>query len=405
MGHQYLYIISVPRLADADEYKPGGHEGTIDRLMSRYKTHLGRPKLYYLRRVNKYFEIESEIKRRLKDKRFVSDKNKLLEWVTMDLSDLIKCFEDTIKFFGQDIYDPIDLSSIYEKKQEPEQDIFEVNVSDDSIHEAFIDGIGMHISELMAPSFPNEKNMKNPHLFDEDTRVLLANNFKGITFGINETQLNVMNVNKIKKKVVDNIRLRMKWLKLNEIPEYEDMWNIIIDNNKFENCMKSIVLYYNDDNIATKQLPIIFINYPFTHVRLLKMFKAIRWIEDVLKVDRFNIVNMNLDESEFKSIRIKMKNNIEMLKCLYRSKTFKMLNKIKKLNSLTRFMKFFADILNQFDNFYYYKSEVIFKDSNKFTQYINFKFNDDLIISHSPILWQKNINPEHLHRIIRHLFE
>ena len=347
-----------------------------------------------MRRVNKYFEIESEIKKRLKDKRFLSDKNRLLEWVTMDLSSLIKCFEDTIKFFGQDIYETIDVSSINEKKQ----DIFEVNVSDDSIHEAFIDGICMHISELMTfPSFSNEKNMRNSHLFNEDTRVLLANSFKPLKFGVNQTQLNVMNVNKIKKKVVDNIRIRMKWLKLNEIPEYGDLWTIIIDNNKFKNCVKSIVLYYNNDKLGEKELKgYTIIQMP---VRMFNIVRAIKWLEELLDVDRFNIMNMK--NKEWNIIKDEMLMNIKILSCIEKSKKEQLASRINKLNSLDRMQKFFATTMNIFDNIYSFK----ISDKKVPPKYFDFQLNIDTVIMHATIMSHKQLDPEKLNPIVKDFIE
>lgn len=115
-----IYVVSTEEFAAINKYRMGRWSGNEQGLMNRYSTYLIKPKIYYFRIVNIAAEIELTIKNRLNKYRLKSDKDRLLEWVLIDLTDLIACIENTIQCFGQDISEIVNEDPIL-------QDVLEFN--------------------------------------------------------------------------------------------------------------------------------------------------------------------------------------------------------------------------------------------------------------------------------------
>jgi len=91
-----IYVLSTSEKIKRNIYKIGKHKGSQNKLLARYKTALINPVIYFYQHVNNYTIIENKIKSRLNQYRIRDENNRITEWVTLELSQIIKCIIDII---------------------------------------------------------------------------------------------------------------------------------------------------------------------------------------------------------------------------------------------------------------------------------------------------------------------
>lgn len=93
----FIYIISTDEYAKINKYKVGKHFGSESKLLSRYRTYLINPKLFYTKEFSKdnINEIEEKIKATLIDNRIKNNTGRFTEWVLCDLEKIKVIIEHT----------------------------------------------------------------------------------------------------------------------------------------------------------------------------------------------------------------------------------------------------------------------------------------------------------------------
>jgi hypothetical protein len=84
-----MYIISTIKKAKKNKHKLGKHGGTKENLLSRYRTYLIKPVIYYFEPVDDCDTVEKQVLARLNKYRMLSDNGRMLEWVKVDLEHII----------------------------------------------------------------------------------------------------------------------------------------------------------------------------------------------------------------------------------------------------------------------------------------------------------------------------
>lgn len=84
-----IYVISTKEKSNNNEYKIGKHTGTQSKLLSRYKTPLINPVIYFYLHCENSLNVENEIKKLLKDKRIKNEDGAYTEWVKLNLQQIV----------------------------------------------------------------------------------------------------------------------------------------------------------------------------------------------------------------------------------------------------------------------------------------------------------------------------
>lgn len=97
-----IYIISTLEKSQKHEFKMGKHKGSQKKLLSRYRTYLVDPIIFYFRPVINYNFIENKIKSKLKKFRISDEDNNLTEWIKLELFQLISYIDAIITIYSGD---------------------------------------------------------------------------------------------------------------------------------------------------------------------------------------------------------------------------------------------------------------------------------------------------------------
>ena len=92
-----IYIISTLKKSKINKYKIGRHTGTQRKLLSRYRTYLIDPIIYYFRPVNNFVWFENKIKSELNEYLIRDEDNIKTEWIILKLSKLINAIDNIIE--------------------------------------------------------------------------------------------------------------------------------------------------------------------------------------------------------------------------------------------------------------------------------------------------------------------
>lgn len=180
------------------------------------------------------------------------------------------------------------------------------------------------------------------------------------------------------------------------------------DETRFINNIKSLLLHYNSE-FDCKDILINFTNkFPFVKEskRLAKVLYVIRWMENELGINRFDLVNLKVDDPT--KIINKMIDKIDKFAWLsYKGTKSARVKQIKKRilklqlhNTENHIKRFFMNIIRQFDkNLYHYQKKRV--GNKKITTYFDFEFNESIIENHIAILTCLDINPKDIHDIVR----
>lgn len=161
-----------------------------------------------------------------------------------------------------------------------------------------------------------------------------------------------------RKIIEEGLKSRLQILGITELDLINDkgLRDIVKDEDKFNRCIKSIILYYTKEVVDKKEMTEFAKNFSFIGKsnRLFRILTIIDWLENELGVNRFEFAEMEVT------------------------------NRIKKLTTEDRIKKFCMDIINQFDEFYSYTSK---KTGNRnIIVYSDFVFNKNILKNHSKII-------------------
>ena len=104
----HIYILSDKYRAAQNIYKVGRHTGNDDMLITRYKTYLTEPILYYfesVKTIEQCINIENEIKKTLEEYRTEFPSGNLTEWYKINLRQLMKHIDNAIESICEDSND------------------------------------------------------------------------------------------------------------------------------------------------------------------------------------------------------------------------------------------------------------------------------------------------------------
>lgn len=194
-----------------------------------------------------------------------------------------------------------------------------------------------------------------------------------------------------KEIIKEDLKSRMKILRIDELCliDNEELRDIVKNTDRFNRCIKSIILYYTKENVDNKAMTDFAKNFSFIEKsgRLFKIITIIQWLEKALGVNRFEFAKIKVDDID---VLVKnMLKELDMFQWLIQSSSGlvrkdNIEKRIKKLTTECKIIKFCADIINQFDNFYTYETKR--KGRDKHYVYMDFKCNDDIIENHALII-------------------
>jgi Origin of replication binding protein/Primase C terminal 2 (PriCT-2) len=246
-------------------------------------------------------------------------------------------------------------------------------------------------------SFVNIKKKIVEEIMDQTEKIITNDNKNG------DDLINVAN----RKEIInESLKSRKKILNVTDIDLMNDakLREIVKDEDRFNKCVKSIMLYYSKEIIDKKELDEYANNFSFIEKskRLFKLLSIIEWLEDELGVSRFNIIELEIENTE--QLIKKMKKQIDMFQYLSIStsrpnRIDEILSRINKLQSDDKVKKFFMEIINQFDKFYNWKSKRIGK--KRILTYVDFEFNNNIVIDHSKIINCLNMDPNKFNTAIK----
>lgn len=273
------------------------------------------------------------------------------------------------------------------------------------------------IIEKWLPNYFRTKFIKMKNYFyqlskNENFIILLEKfNIKNL-----DNKNNINKILKIKSVKIINKNKIVKFFKMEQNCET----SIFFERNIFEGFAKSMLLYYTDKTINDKNLQEynFLSKYMNEDKDILKRFQLIKNIEEQLKINRFDINNINLSNEEIKKFIAKLKSNSNIIyyynhKNASKKKLFRQaLKKIDKFNSNDRIKKFLVDIYNIFDNLFTYEGKTKHFRMNKKNEwkrkqfvknknisdtiYYNFQKNNDLLLNHLNYINLLNISKNKL---------
>lgn len=91
---QSLYIISTKDLAEKNVYKIGIHKGTKKALLSRYRTYLINPIIFYYMESDESWLIERKLLLVFNNDLITNNNNRKSEWIKIELNYIIDFIED-----------------------------------------------------------------------------------------------------------------------------------------------------------------------------------------------------------------------------------------------------------------------------------------------------------------------
>lgn len=84
-----IYVVSTEEGANLNKYKIGKHTGTKEKLLSRYRTYLVTPVLYFFEHMEDSIDFEKDLKVYLDQYLMMTDKGNKSEWVVVGLEKII----------------------------------------------------------------------------------------------------------------------------------------------------------------------------------------------------------------------------------------------------------------------------------------------------------------------------
>jgi hypothetical protein len=196
----------------------------------------------------------------------------------------------------------------------------------------------------------------------------------------------------------DKFNAKIKYLSIfkEEIVDDKILASIVLNDDIFEGCVRSLPLYYKGDDANDSQIKDLDKGLAFIEKdnRIPKRLKLLRWIEKFLGFNRFEIDKIELDDEKRKLFVTEVNKLTDLLPGIidYRVTTIKQLNsrilaKLANLTSNDRVLKFIADVYNMFDDVILYDISItkprIDGKQMCITTYINFAKNDEIIKCHN----------------------
>lgn len=206
--------------------------------------------------------------------------------------------------------------------------------------------------------------------------------------------------------VKDKLNRKLNYLGIfsNELINNQTLKEILMNDEIFEGCVRSLPLYYKEESIKDKQIDEFTNGLAFIEKdnRVFKRIELLKWIETKLTIKRFEVHNISLNEEQQKNFVEELRTKTDLLPALidHRVTTLSQINKrittkLDNLTSLDRIQKSVADIYNMFDQIILYDATIKKKKTNKIqikhTIYKNFRFCNNY---HKTFI--KYLNSEHV---------
>lgn len=218
----------------------------------------------------------------------------------------------------------------------------------------------------------------------------------------NSKQTNVIPyIDILENDIVNNYDSKITYLKTSEdeLSEDKQLYDIINDKNIFNGCVKSLLLYYNDDYINKND----FMEYIRESVfiekdcRIFKRTELLRWIEKKLNIKRFEVNKIQLNDEEISNFVDELNKLTDLLPSIIDPRTTtldqvtKSANyKLSILTKLDRIQKFIANLYNMYDDIISYDTKIkkiyVNKIQKKLTIYTNFQIKESTINYHKKFI-------------------
>ena len=175
-----------------------------------------------------------------------------------------------------------------------------------------------------------------------------------------------------------DMRLNQLGWQIEEIEEEPDKLRVISDDKVFQKYVKTQLLL-KDPKSSREDIESFMKSYPEVEKDKLiyKQLDLISWLEQELRIKRFEVDKINLSETEIKRLHENLTKNITKMYCLQKCNGKKQINNntiklIAKLLTNDKIQKLLADCYNLFGDHIDYKTKRIIKDNIKITTYIKF---------------------------------
>ena len=226
---------------------------------------------------------------------------------------------------------------------------------------------------------------------------------------VKEKKTDIVSIENRERIIKDRLKKVMSDLNIPNGTNDEMLKAIIFDENKYNRCRKSSILYLTDDVLKSKEIQSYLANFSLLakNDRLYPLLNSIKWMENQL-CGRFEIANLKEKNVKMKKVVTRDKKNRKVIfyepeikyKLLAKIDDFRHLSsttscksqtkeieaRINKITSADRLKKFFMDMINQFDDFYEYKRKQVRTGETRKYIYTNFKFCEERFVEHAKII-------------------
>ena len=234
--------------------------------------------------------------------------------------------------------------------------------------------------------YKNEQNLHTKAVLNELSDFDIINIYANIGNSEN-TFADYQNHKNILEEKIDN-RLRYLGIFQSTLKQNPELKEIIIDDNIFEGCVKSLLLFLDNEDIKNNKIDDFLDGLPMIEKdnRIFKRLELLEWIENKLGIKRFCIQDIQLTIDNGKKFVNELREQKDLLTSLedstLSSKNIwtRVTKKLDKLTTLDRIQKFVSDIYNTFfDNLISYNSKRIqYRNNNKMKEkliYQDFQLN------------------------------
>ena len=175
-----IYVISTLDEFKKNTFKIGKHRGSQQKLLSRYKTYLVNPIIFYYHPVINYSIIENKIKKKLKNYRIKDNNGKVTEWFTLELSHIILFINEIVSSLPTKNYEPDDEPNDDKENDGPGNEPNSEDNEKNDIYKQYLDlrtekaSTHIHTSKLYA-DFKSLFIQNNQHCIIPSNKVFVAN--------------------------------------------------------------------------------------------------------------------------------------------------------------------------------------------------------------------------------------
>ena len=274
-------------------------------------------------------------------------------------------------------YDKQKLEKLYETKNELSKELDGLRKKDIELSNE---------SDNYQKVYSVEQNLHTRAVLNELSDLDVINIYANIGYSEN-TFADYQNHKKILEEKIDN-RLRYLGIFQSTLKQNPELKEIIIDDNIFEDCVRSSLLFCSSEDIKNNKIDDFLDGLPMIEKdnRIFQRLELLEWIENKLGIKRFDVHRIQLTSDTINKFVNELREQRDLLLCLEennRSAKNILIRINKKLDTLTtldRIQKFVSDIYNAFfDNLINYSSKKFqYREKNKkigYLIYLDFQLN------------------------------